>query len=77
MSLIWELLFDRAHRRLRRLGLLGILVAFPVIVYVEIPIETAAIQSELQRIVRTIRRNVHESERRARTDEHRRADASR
>jgi hypothetical protein len=77
MSTIWELLFERANRRLRRLGVLGVLIGLPVIVYVEIPVETAAIQSELQSIGRTVVHNIHENQQKAQGRERRERHAAR
>ena len=77
MSTIWELLFERANRRLRRLGVLGVLIGVPVIVYVEIPVETAAIQSELQSIGRTVVHNIHENQQKAQGRERRERHAAR
>jgi len=69
VSPIWELLFERANRRLRRLGLLGVLVGLPLIIYIEIPVETAAVQSELQGIGRNVLRTIHANEQNARARE--------
>ena len=60
MSTLWELLFDGANRRLRKLGLIGVLIGLPLILYVEIPVETAAVQSELQNIGRSVLKTVHQ-----------------
>lgn len=71
MSTILELLFDYANRRLRRLGLLGALIGLPLIVYVEIPVETAAIQTELHNIGRSVMHNILEDQKRIWAREHR------
>jgi hypothetical protein len=75
MSTILEVLFDDANRRLRRLGLLGALIGLPLIVYVEIPAETAAIQTELHNIGRSVTHNLLENQQRIRAREHQGPDA--
>jgi hypothetical protein len=65
MSTLLEVLFDHANRRLRRLGLVGALIGLPLIVYVEIPVITAAARDEIQSVMRGITRNLQEHERRA------------
>jgi hypothetical protein len=52
VSTLCEVLFDVAIRGLRRLGLLGQLIGLPLILYVEIPVETGAAQRELEEIAR-------------------------
>jgi hypothetical protein len=71
MSTILEFIFDYANRRLRRLGLLGTLIGLPLIVYVEIPVETAAIQTELHNIEQSVMHNLLEDQQRIRAHEHR------
>jgi hypothetical protein len=71
MSTILEVLFDHANRRLRRFGLLGALISLPLIIYVEIPAETAAIQTELHNIGRSVTHNLLENQQRIRAHEHR------
>ncbi len=63
MSTLLEVLFDHANRRLRRLGLLGALLGLPLIVYVEIPVITAAARDEIQSVIRGITRNLQAHER--------------
>jgi hypothetical protein len=70
MSAILEVLFDHANRRLRRFGLLGALIGLPLIVYVEIPVETAAIQIELHNIELSVTHNLLENQQRIRAHEH-------
>jgi hypothetical protein len=65
MSTLLEMLFDRANRRLRRLGLLGALIGLPLIVYVEIPLITAAARDEIESVMRGVTRNLRTHERRA------------
>jgi hypothetical protein len=77
MSEIWKVLFAHATRRLRRLGLFGVLIGLALIVYVEIPVETAAIQSELQSIGRTVVHNIHENQQKAQGRERRERHAAR
>lgn len=62
MSTVLELLFDCANRRLRQLGLLGVLIGLPVIFYVEIPLEAATVQSELQGIGRHALNTLHQQQ---------------
>jgi len=65
VSTLLEVLFDHANRRLRRLGLLGALIGLPLIVYVEIPVITAAARDEIQSVMRGVTRNLRARERRA------------
>ena len=65
MSTLLEVLFDRANRRLRRLGLLGAVIALPLIVYVEIPLMTAVARDEIENLMRGVTRNIRTHERRA------------
>ena len=71
MSTILESLFDYANRRLRRLGLLGTLIGLPLIVYVEIPVEIAAIQTELHNIEQSVMHNLLSDQQRIWAHEHR------
>lgn len=71
MSTILEILFDYANRRLRRLGLLGTLIGLLLIVYVEIPAETAVTQTELHNIGRSVTHNLLERQQQIRAREDR------
>jgi hypothetical protein len=65
MSTLLEVLFDHANRRLRRLGLFGALIGLPLIVYVEIPVITAATRDEIQSVMRGVARNLRTHQLRA------------
>jgi hypothetical protein len=71
MGILWEVLFKAANRRLRRLGVLGALCGLLLALYVEIPVEVAGVQSEFQRIERSMLSTIRSNEQAAAHGAHR------